>query len=169
MKKIKILVFLLLLIIPFSIKAESKVDLYLFYGDGCPHCAEEEEFLDEYLKENDDVELHKYEVWYNDDNKELLEKIKEVLKDDSTGVPYMIIGNDPIIGYTSGITDEKIKCMITNLYTYDNFEELYKHHDKLSLGYNEDDIASPADMNIYYPMENQMKYGVVAIEFNLEK
>ncbi len=66
-------------------------------------------------------------------------------------------------------TDEKIKCMITNLYTYDNFEELYKHHDKLSLGYNEDDIASPADMNIYYPMENQMKNGVVAIEFNLEK
>ena len=79
----------------------------------------------------------------------------------------MNIGDE--VTFINRKTDEKIKCKITNLYTYDNFEELYKHHDKLSLGYNEDDIASPADMNIYYPMENQMKNGVVAIEFNLEK
>ena len=38
-------------------------------------------------------------------------------------------------------TDERIKCKITNLYTYDNFEELYKHFDKSLLGYNQDEIA----------------------------
>ena len=34
----------------FSVKADNVVNMYLFYGDGCPHCAEEEKFLDSYLK-----------------------------------------------------------------------------------------------------------------------
>ena len=71
MKKIKFLVFILLLLLPISIIKADTVDLYLFYGDGCPHCAEEEEFLDEYLKDKDDVVLNKYEVWHNTDNQEI--------------------------------------------------------------------------------------------------
>ena len=67
----------------------------------------------------------------------------------------------------SRFNDEKIDVEITNLYTYDNFEQLYKNHDKISLGYNEEDIASPADMNLYYPYESQLKYGVVGIEIKL--
>lgn len=61
-----------------------------------------------------------------------------------------------------------IKCIITNLYQYNNFEELYKHHDKIALGYNEDDVASPADMNIYYDYNKINKYGVLAIEIELK-
>ena len=61
-----------------------------------------------------------------------------------------------------------LKCNITNLYQYNNFEELYKHHDKKSLGYNEDDVASPADMNIYYDYNRINKYGVLAIEIELK-
>jgi len=60
-----------------------------------------------------------------------------------------------------------VRCKINNLYQYNNFEELYKHHDKILLGYNEDDVASPADMNIYYDYNRINKYGVLAIEFNL--
>lgn len=63
--------------------------------------------------------------------------------------------------------DNTIKCEITNLYQYDTFEELYKHHDKLSLGYSEDDVASPADMNINYDYNKRTKYGVLAIEIKL--
>lgn len=61
-------------------------------------------------------------------------------------------------------TDEKLDFQIINLYKYSNFEELYRHHNKLDLGYKEDDIASPADMNIYYPIDKINKYGTVAIE-----
>ena len=39
-----------------------------------------------------------------------------------------------------------------------------KKFDKVCLGYSEDQIASPDDMNIYYSKEEQDKYGVVAIE-----
>lgn len=55
MKKLKFLFVLLIgiLIIPCSTlvvnAAESEndpVNIYFFYGDGCPHCAEAEEFFD---------------------------------------------------------------------------------------------------------------------------
>lgn len=69
-----------------------------------------------------------------------------------------------IIEFTNINTDEKIKCKVTNLYRYNSFEELYKHFDKISLGYDESDAPSYNDMEKYYPKEKQEKYGVLAIE-----
>ena len=40
----------------------------MFYGDGCPHCAAEEKFLNEYLKKDKSVKLHKYEIWFDTEN-----------------------------------------------------------------------------------------------------
>ena len=48
------------------------------------------------------------------------------------------------------------------------FEELYKHFDKESLGYNKDDIANPKDMEKYYSIEEQNKYGVLGIEIKIK-
>ncbi len=69
-----------------------------------------------------------------------------------------------IIEFTNINTDEKIKCKVTNLYRYNSFEELYKHFDKISLGYDESDAPSYNDMEKYYSKEKQEKYGVLAIE-----
>ena len=46
---------------------------------------------------------------------------------------------------------------------------MYKHHGKKSMGYDKDDVASPADMNVYYEPSEITKYGVVAIEFKLKE
>ncbi len=72
------------------------------------------------------------------------------------------------ITFKNRSNDDTISVIVTNLYYYNNFEELYKHTDKLKIGYEESDIASPADMNTIYSNEQQMKYGVVAIEFKLK-
>ena len=61
-------------------------------------------------------------------------------------------------------THEKLTCLVTNIYKYLNFVELYKHHDKSSLGYFENEEAKPSDMNIYYSQEKRDKYGVLGIE-----
>ncbi len=71
------------------------------------------------------------------------------------------------VKFVNRLTNEELKVEITDICVYNNFEELYKHHGKKSLGYSKDDIASPADMNIYYPAEEVAKYGVVALEFKL--
>ena len=72
-----------------------------------------------------------------------------------------------IITFDNRSSDEKLEARVTNLYVYNNFEELYKHHDKVSLGYDEDEIASPSDMRMFYSFEDTIKYGVVAIEIEV--
>ena len=141
MKKFKVLLFLLLLIIPFSIKAETKVDLYLFYGDGCPHCAEEERFLNKYLKDKDDIELHKYEVWHDKDNQEILRKVQDAINNHASGVPYMVIGNKPIVGYYDGVTNIQIEEQIEKTRKSSKFVDKVKkvlNNEKIDDG-NDDD------------------------------
>lgn len=61
---------------------------------------------------------------------------------------------------------ETITVTILALHIYESFAELYKHFDKTAMGYEDDEIASPEDMNEYYTPENQRKYGVVGIEIS---
>jgi ASC-1-like (ASCH) protein len=71
------------------------------------------------------------------------------------------------IEFINRVTEEKIYTKVKALHLYDSFTELYKHFDKVSLGYRIDEEANPSDMEKYYPLEEQEKYGVVGIE--LEK
>ena len=110
LRKILLVLILMLVVVPFNVKADEKViNIYLFYGDGCPHCAAEEEFLDEYLKDKDNVKLYKYEVWYDKTNQEYLQKVQKKLNDKQSGVPYTVIGDKVLLGYMDGVTDVTIK------------------------------------------------------------
>ena len=110
LRKILLVLILMLVVVPFNVKADEKViNIYLFYGDGCPHCAAEEEFLDEYLKDNDNVKLYKYEVWYDKTNQEYLQKVQKKLNNKQSGVPYTVIGDKVLLGYMDGVTDVTIK------------------------------------------------------------
>ena len=109
LRKILLVLILMLVVVPFNVKADEKViNIYLFYGDGCPHCAAEEEFLDEYLKDKDNVKLYKYEVWYDKTNQEYLQKVQKKLNDKQSGVPYTVIGDKVLLGYMDGVTDVTI-------------------------------------------------------------
>ena len=57
---------------------------------------------------------------------------------------------------------------MTNLYHYKSFQELYLNHDKISIGYKENEEAKPEDMEVYYNKENIEKYGVLAIEISVD-
>lgn len=108
---------------------EKELNIYLFYGDKCPHCAELEKFLEQYLDDNKNVILNKYEVWSNKENQEKYKEVQKILNDYSNGVPYLIIGNNVITGYDSEITPERIKNTITY---YSNFD--YKDKVGIYLG-----------------------------------
>lgn len=126
MKKILkfLIVFAILLLLPVSAKADEKViNIHLFYGNGCPHCAAEEEFLSDYLKDRTDVKLYKYEVWYDSHNQELLSKVqKEMGTTNKNGVPFTVIGKKTIVGYADGVTDEQIKDAI-NYYLNNDYRD----------------------------------------------
>ena len=126
MKKILkfLIVFAVFLLLPVSAKADEKViNIHLFYGNGCPHCAAEEEFLSDYLKDRTDVKLYKYEVWYDSNNQELLSKVqKEMGTTNKNGVPFTVIGKKTIVGYADGVTDEQIKDAI-NYYLNNDYRD----------------------------------------------
>ena len=69
-----------------------------------------------------------------------------------------------LIEFTNKTTLEVITVEVIGLYKYSNFQELYKHFDKIAMGYDKDDIANPKDMEKYYSKEEQDKYGVIGIE-----
>ena len=69
-----------------------------------------------------------------------------------------------LIEFTNRETSEKMLIEIENLYHYPSFEELYKHFDKVAMGYKKNEKANPKDMEEYYSKEEQEKYGVLGIE-----
>ena len=66
-------------------------------------------------------------------------------------------------------TGDSLLCLVTDLYPYDSFETLYLHHDKISLGYREEETANPNDMLVYYPKEKIVQYGVLGIGIEVVK
>lgn len=142
-KKIYIFLFFLTFIPSVVLASEKDLNIYLFYGDGCPHCAAEEKFLNEYLKKEKNVKLHKYEIWYDKDNAIKYKEVNKILNDNSNSIPYLIIGNNTISGYTEDITDEEIKNTI-------NFYKNKKYKDKVGIYLGVVDENKYGDENVKY-------------------
>lgn len=120
MKRIKFFVVLILSFFIFfpSLNAEEKdVNFYLFYGRECPHCEELMEWLDVYMAENDNINLYKYEVWHDEENQEKFLNAQEALETDSSSVPFLVIGDDYIVGFSS-------------FYTPDDIDRLFKKYEE---------------------------------------
>lgn len=116
MKSVKnilfIFIFSLALFFSFNIKAYAKeANVYVFYGKTCPHCEEAMKYLDK-IKNKYDLNIIKYEVWYDQDNQALMDEIADFLDVNASGVPFVIIDNTPIFGYSSGVTDDTYKYHI---------------------------------------------------------
>lgn len=129
MKKFKlfIVIIMCLLIMPFTVFADKakddskdeattqenkKVKIYFFYGNGCPHCAEAEEFFDSIEEEYGEYyEILAYETWYVAENSALLEDIGNARDENITGVPYILIGNKSWSGYNSSFNDDIISAI----------------------------------------------------------
>ena len=96
-----------------DIKKESgKVNIYIFWGNGCPHCSEAHAFFDS-IKDTYGkyFNLYGFEVWYNDDNNKLFKTFADAMKDEAQGVPYIVIGSKSFLGYVSE-WDNEIKDTI---------------------------------------------------------
>ena len=122
-KKLLIILFAILLLLPFKTmalsknyedkvseivqnenKSKDKITLYLFHGKECPHCEEEREWLKTIKnKYKSYLEIKYYEVWHNEDNAEKMDKVREELKIKEEGVPLTIIGDKSFVGYSEAI------------------------------------------------------------------
>ena len=116
MKIKKILLLTLFLILPFAKVEAQEVTINVFYGDGCPHCAKEDKYLNVLKKElGDNIEIEKYEVWNNKENNNLLKEVRTTLNDDNEGVPFVVIGNKYFNGYNDDIAKDIKKTIFDNI------------------------------------------------------
>jgi glutaredoxin len=115
--KIKKIFGLLFFIIFFAqiVDAQSApVNAYFFYGEGCPHCAQERQYLFHSLKsEYPDLEIYEYEIYKNRSNTALLQEVSYNLGVNVEGVPFLVIGDQHFVGYADGITSEAIKQKVS--------------------------------------------------------
>lgn len=93
---------------------DNQADMILFWGDGCPHCAT----LDKYINDNklnDKFKINRKEVWYNKTNQALLESTVKSCQpaidtSGGMGVPFAyinsskscLVGDQPIIDWLNG-------------------------------------------------------------------
>ena len=95
-----VVVFTLLLSI--SNVSAREINVYFFHGDGCPHCAAEEEFFSNY--HDDNLNVVSYEVWNSEENSEFLDNISNTMEFKIKGVPVTIIGDTVISGYSDSLS-----------------------------------------------------------------
>ncbi len=82
------------------VKEENKVNIYFFWGRGCPHCEEEFAFFESIKAQYGAYyNLYSFETWYNKENAELLHVFASYMKDTVKGVPYTIIGSQSFKGF----------------------------------------------------------------------
>ena len=143
MKKIKYLLIILCLLIPLNTKAlsndykdlvasitdevinEDEVILYLFYGEECPHCHQEREWLKTIRNKYDNIRFVYYEVWHNQENSSNLQELFNKLEITDHSIPFTIIGEKYFIGFS-----ETTKSQIENAINYylgneEENEEIY--------------------------------------------
>lgn len=86
------------------------VNAYIFYGDGCPHCAAERYYLSHELTEKyPNVNVHEYEIYNNQNNILLLQEVAEKLDVIVDGVPFLVIGDQTFVGFADGIRSSQIE------------------------------------------------------------
>ena len=84
--------------------AENSPVLYLFWGDGCPHCEKEKEFLEDLHKRYPDIEMRWFEVWEHPKYAKLVDTIRKAAGIKTASVPMTFIGNWNIVGFRSAET-----------------------------------------------------------------
>ena len=114
---------------------ENKINLYLFKGAECPHCAEEKEWLEQ-IKEDykDYINIYEFEVWHNEDNAKMLDQVKIEMKSNSDSVPFTVIGNYYFVGFSKTVAS--------------NIENRIKEYAELETNPNEVNIPLLGNINM---------------------
>ena len=81
------------------------VEIIFFWGDGCPHCAKAEPFLQDLQTRYPFVKITAYEVWYNAGNQALYQQMADQYRvpEGGRGVPFIILGDRYWMGYSEEI------------------------------------------------------------------
>lgn len=91
-------------------ESDDKVNVYIFRGKTCWHCLDEISWLSTKIAEYGKYfNVRTYEVWNNKDNNKLMTTVAKQLGENSSGVPYTVIGKQTYSGFTETIGNQIIE------------------------------------------------------------
>src|SRR6056297_1797130 len=73
--------------------AEEPTTIYFFWGDGCPHCAKEKPFLEQMEEKYPELKVEMLEIYKNQENGKLFQKMASAYNTQARGVPATFIGD----------------------------------------------------------------------------
>jgi len=93
------------------------IELYFFRGEGCLHCAQAEDFLGDLVKQYPQLEVRSFEVFYNNDNRQLYFTFAQAynINPSELVVPVIFVGNQSWVGFNNGIGGA-IKSAVQNCF-----------------------------------------------------
>ncbi len=78
------------------------VVLEMYHGDGCPHCAAQLAWLPNLEEAYPELEIVKYEVWKDEENRQKwVNRMAELQYDGRQGVPFNVIGGEVVNGFNA--------------------------------------------------------------------
>lgn len=114
-------------------ESDDKITIYLFRGKGCSFCRAYLSFMNGIAEEYGKYfNMVSFEVWNNEDNWNLMQRISYYLDEEvAGGVPYIIIGDKVFPGFTESYGDD-IKKAILDLYNTDKNDryDVFKNVEK---------------------------------------
>lgn len=107
MKKLmKYIIYTFIIFFSLSLNVDAKeVNVYMFYGEGCPHCEAAYKYLNS-IKKSHELNIYRYEVLNNSENRKKFKEIADYLEYSASSVPFTVINNTAIIGYTDNVTSD---------------------------------------------------------------
>lgn len=87
-------------------RLDPSADLVVFWGDGCPNCAAQEVWLAQVEQQYPDLNIVRYEVWFDEANKQLFEAEAQRLGFDAVGVPTTVSSERVWIGWSPQIEQD---------------------------------------------------------------
>jgi cytochrome c biogenesis protein CcdA/glutaredoxin len=73
-----------------------------FYGEECPYCHRQLAAMEAWERDHD-VEIHRYEVWHDDDNRALFQRLATAYGGEANAVPMTFIGGRAWSGFDENL------------------------------------------------------------------
>ena len=98
--------------------SDDRVELVLFYGDGCPHCERMITFLAELTQRHPALTVAAYEVWNDQANQRLFADTLRPLGEEPRAVPTVVVGDTVYVGHNDTIAvaiEARVAALIDGL------------------------------------------------------
>ncbi len=91
---------------PVTAQEGNPVVIYMFWGEGCPHCAAAKPYFEDLANKHPEIELRFYEIYNSAENQEKFVKMAEAFGFEAYGVPTIFIGDRYWEGYAETLQPE---------------------------------------------------------------